>query len=183
MLVLKLHDGKTPRKMSDRDDFKLAARSLAVLRHQEGKEHPKILKSKREKQIPLDESCDPNLNGRVRIIGNFMDRRHHLHIRQPGGDHKNGKIQKDYMNGKDTKHGMVGENGKKKYIIFESSFYIPLESERTICQFFVVKHLNIRGLFFCQGVSLAGNCDSLTHSTRACTRDSCARLFINSRMW
>ena len=39
MLVVKLHDGKTLGKLSDRDDFKLAARSFAVLRHQERKDN------------------------------------------------------------------------------------------------------------------------------------------------
>ena len=61
MLVLKLHDEKNPRKMSRRDDFKLAARSLVVLGHQEGRENLCIPKSKRQRQIPLDEKLRSEL--------------------------------------------------------------------------------------------------------------------------
>ena len=69
-------------------------------------------------------SCDPNLNGRVGIIGKTMDRRHHLHLRQMGGNHKNGKIHKNDMNDMDA------ENGKNKYSIFDSSFYMKLLKAR-----------------------------------------------------
>ena len=39
MLVLRYKDGKNPGKVSKRDDFKLAARSISVARHQEGREN------------------------------------------------------------------------------------------------------------------------------------------------
>ena len=68
-------------------------------------------------------SCDPNLSGRVGF-GKFVDCRHHLHLRQPGGNHKNGKIHKKDMNGKDSKNAMDGENGKNEYSVSESSFYM-----------------------------------------------------------
>ena len=61
MLVLRFQDGKNPGKMSNRDDFKLAARSIAVISHQEGRENPFIPKSKRERQIPLNEKLRSEL--------------------------------------------------------------------------------------------------------------------------
>ena len=92
MLVLKLHDEKNPGKMSQRDYFKLAVRSLVVLGHEEGKEN--ILHSEVEKEegkYRSMKSCDENLSDKVRIIGKIMNRKRHLHLRQPGGNLKNGK--------------------------------------------------------------------------------------------
>ena len=65
---------------------------------------------------------DPNLNGRVGIIGKHMDRTHHLPLRQRGGNHKSGKIHENEMNGKSDKDGVDGEIGKNKHSIFDSSF-------------------------------------------------------------
>ena len=69
-------------------------------------------------------SCDQNLLGKVGIIGNFMDRRRHLHLRRPGGNLKNGK--KD-------KIGMDGGNGKNEY-----SFPEPSVISQDSCTFAVV---------------------------------------------
>ena len=107
---------------------------------------PPVLRSRNEKgKYHSMKSCDPNLNGRVGIVGKFMDRRYHLHLRQPGGNHMNGKIHKNDMNGKDSKSGMDGENGNNKYSIFDSSFYI-------------MNLLKVRGpsVIFC--------CETLAHS-------------------
>ena len=51
MLVLKLQDGKDSVKMSKRDDFNLAARSLVILGHQEGRGNLHLPKSKKERQV------------------------------------------------------------------------------------------------------------------------------------
>ena len=61
---------------------------------------------------------DQNLSGKVGILGKFMDRRRHLHMRPPGGNLKNGK---DDMNGKNDKIGTDGGNGKNEYSFPEAS--------------------------------------------------------------
>ena len=74
-----------------------------------------------------------------------------LHLGQPGGNHKTGKIHKNEMNGKDSKNGMDGEKGKNKYSIFDSSFYmVNLLTVRGPSVILVVKKLRIRS-FFGQG--------------------------------
>ena len=50
MLVLRFQDRKYPEQMSNRHDCKLGARSLAVIRHQEGRGNRYIPKSKRERR-------------------------------------------------------------------------------------------------------------------------------------
>ena len=47
-----------------------------------------------------------------------MDRRRHLHLRQFGGNLKNGKND---MNDKNDKIGMYGGNGKTEYSFLEPS--------------------------------------------------------------
>ena len=42
-------------RMSNRNDLKLAARSIVFLGHKEGMENPCFPMSQRERQIPLDE--------------------------------------------------------------------------------------------------------------------------------
>ena len=49
------------RNMSNRDDFPHAARMLAVLERQQGRENPYISKTKRERQRPLDEQLRSEL--------------------------------------------------------------------------------------------------------------------------
>ena len=56
-----------------------------------------------------------------------MDRRRHLHLRQPGGNLKNGKND---MNGKNDKIGMDDGNGKNEY-----TFPEPLEILQVSCIF------------------------------------------------
>ena len=83
-------------------------------------------------------SCDPNWNGRVGIVF-FSDRKHHLHLRQPGGNHNNDKVHKNDMKGKDSKNVMDGECHS------DSSFYM-------------MKFFQVRGpsVIFC--------CETLVHS-------------------
>ena len=68
-----------------------------------------------------------------------MDRRHHLHLRQPGGNHNNDKIHKNDMNGKDSKNVINGE------CYFDSSFYMM-------------------NLFQVTGPSVIFCCETLAHS-------------------
>ena len=56
-------------------------------------------------------SCDPNLNNKFGRIGKFMDRRHHLRLRQLGGNYKNSRSHRNDMNGKDCKNGKDGKDG------------------------------------------------------------------------
>ena len=63
-------------------------------------------------------SCDQKLGGKVGIVENFIDRRRHLHLRQPGGKPNDGKND---MNGKNGKTGTDGGNGKNEYSIPEPS--------------------------------------------------------------
>ena len=79
---------------------------------------PIFRESKRERHIPLDEKLRSDLGWRSWIIENFMDRRHHLHLRQRGGNFKNGKND---MNGKKNKTGTDGGNGKNEYSFPEPS--------------------------------------------------------------
>ena len=60
MLVSRYKDGKNPEMMSRRDDFKLAARSLAVVRHQEWRENPHI---PRNNENDSDHSTNSHLVG------------------------------------------------------------------------------------------------------------------------
>ena len=61
VLVLKLKDGKHSGKMSNRDDFRHAGRSLAVLERQEGRDNPYIPENERERPRPLDEKLRSDL--------------------------------------------------------------------------------------------------------------------------
>ena len=59
MLVLRCKDGKNHGKMSRQDDFKLAAPSFAVARHQESREVNDFYSD------PSTNSSDQTLNGEV----------------------------------------------------------------------------------------------------------------------
>ena len=61
-------------------------------------------------------SCDQTCNGEVGIIEQFMDRRHHFRLRQPGVNDMKGKND---MNGKNDTTGTDGGNGKNEYSFSE----------------------------------------------------------------
>ena len=77
---------RNPGKMSRRDVFKLAARSLIVARHQESRDNFYMPRNERDRQRTFNEQLRLDLEWRVDIIERCMDRRLHLfHLRQPGG--------------------------------------------------------------------------------------------------
>ena len=119
MLVLKVHDEKNPGKMSHRDDCKnLQPDDLFFSgTRKEGKTLTFRSRQERGKYCSM-KSCDQNLSCKVGFLGKFMDRRRHLHLRQLGGNHKNGKND---MNGKNDKIGMDGGNGKNEYSFHDPS--------------------------------------------------------------
>ena len=84
-------------------------------------------------------SCDQTWNGDVGIIGQFMDRRHHLHLRQLGGNLKNGKND---MNGNTDKTGTDGGNGKNEYSFPEPS--VILQDLCTFVEFLTIARTHIR---------------------------------------
>ena len=67
--------------MTRRDEFPLTARTLAALKHEQGRVNLDIPKHLRERQCPFDEKCDRILSGKVGF-GLSSGRRHPLHLRQ-----------------------------------------------------------------------------------------------------
>ena len=96
-----------------------------------------------EGKTPLDEKLRSELEWQSWNCCFFTDRKHHLHLRQPGGNHNNDKVHKNDMNGKDSKNVIDGECPLRFVILHDE----PLSSERTISHFFVVKHLHTRSIF------------------------------------
>ena len=107
--------------MSKRDDLKLAARSLVVLGHKEGmKKKTYFPQSKRERQKYCSMTrCDQTCDGEVGILEQFLDRRRHLHLQQPG---------------KNDTTGTDDGNGKNEYCFHEPS--ATLHDSRTIVDVF-----------------------------------------------
>ena len=64
MLVVRCKDGKNSGNVSIRDDFKFAARSLAVASFQEGKRNFYIPRGGRFRQRPLNEQLQADLEWR-----------------------------------------------------------------------------------------------------------------------
>ena len=81
---------------------KKAARSLATVSHQEGM--GQVADSDRGRSTS---SYVRNSDGNVKIGDKFIDRRRHLHPRQPGGNPNNGKND---TTGKNDKIGTDGRN-------------------------------------------------------------------------
>ena len=64
MLVLRYKDGKDQDKMSIRDDFKVAARSLVAASHQEGEKYSYIPRGGRFRQRPLNAQLEADMDCR-----------------------------------------------------------------------------------------------------------------------
>ena len=133
MLVLKLHDGKNPGKMSNRDGFELAAPITCCSRTPGRKGKAKHSEVEKRGKYRSMKSYDQNLSGKDEIVGKFMDRRRHLHLRQLGG---NLKTDKNDMHGK---IGMDDGNGKNEY-----SFLAPSVTLQDSCTLVFFLHFAYR---------------------------------------
>ena len=141
--------------MSNRDDFPLAARTLAVLERQEGRENPTSLKATENEKDHLMKNCDHNLSGKAGIIGKSAGRRHHLHLRQIGGSQENGMNHNE-------KNGKISNDGKSgKYSLSEPSTF--LQESCTFVVFFFF--FTFRVLTFANVVHATG-CEDSTPRTR-----------------
>ena len=105
--------------------FKLAARSLVVLGHKEGRENTTVFRSRKEMdKYRSRRSCDQTCDGEVRIIEQFMDRRHHFHLRQPG---------MNLMSGKNDSTSTDHEIGKNEYSFSESWAALQVFAHSKMC--------------------------------------------------